>query len=462
MRMSDASNRRGFLAGCAPALLTGGLALRGRLASAALREGGGLLAPRAPHFPARATSLIIVTLTGGLSHVDSFDHKPKLQADDDKTTTWNGLPSRVHASPFAFRPAGRSGLMVSELFPEVASVIDDVCVIRSMRTDHPNHAEAILAMHTGSASMPLPGIGPWISHGLGTKNSDLPPYVILAAELPYSGALLWDSSFLPACHQGTRLIPGAEPIPDLRNPIASMTLREMERAMLERLNDEHLRARRGDDGLRARMEANRTAVGMMERAPEAFDLSLEGKATLRMYGIGRDDRASVGWQCLVARRLIERGVRVVEVFDTGANMTKNWDAHVDVEQHRLTARAVDRPIAALIRDLKAKGMAADTLVLVCTEFGRAPAGRPGERGRNHHNAAFTCLLAGAGVKAGCVYGETDEYGLTVTRDLVHVHDLHATILHLMGLDHTRLTYRFAGRDFRLTDVHGHVVRGVLE
>jgi uncharacterized protein DUF1501 len=462
MRMRHASNRRGFLAGCAPALLAGGLALRGRLASAVEREGGGLLTPRAPHFPARATSLIIVTLTGGLSHVDSFDHKPKLQADDGKTTTWNGLPSMVHASPFAFRPAGRPGLMVSELFPEIASVIDDVCVIRSMKTDHPNHAEAILAMHTGSASMPLPGIGPWISHGLGTKNPDLPPYVVLAAELPYSGALLWDSSFLPACHQGTRLIPGAEPIPDLRSPIASTTLREMERAMLQRLNDEHLRARPGADAPGARMEANRTAVGMMERAPEAFDLSREGKATLRMYGIGRDDRASVGWQCLVARRLIERGVRVVEVFDTGANMTKNWDAHVDVEQHRLTARAVDRPIAALIRDLKGRGMEAETVVLVCTEFGRAPAGRPGERGRNHHNAAFTCLLAGAGIKSGSVYGETDEYGLTVTRDPVHVHDLHATILQLMGLDHTRLTYRFAGRDFRLTDVHGHVVREVLE
>ena len=351
--------------------------------------------------------------------------------------------------------------MVSELFPQVASVIDDLCVIRSMRTDHPNHAEAALAMHTGSASLPLPGIGPWISHGLGTRNGDLPPYVVLAAELPYSGALLWDSSFLPACHQGTRLIPGAEPIPDLRSPVESATVRDLERAMLERLNEAHLAARGGGDDLRGRMAANRTAVGMMARAPEAFDVSREGEATLRMYGVTRDDRSSVGWQCLVARRLVERGVRVVEVFDSGANMAKNWDAHSDVGQHRATARAVDRPIAALVRDLKARGLADETLLLVCTEFGRAPAGPRGERGRNHHNAAFTCLLAGAGVRAGAVHGETDDYGLAVARDPVHVHDLHATVLHLMGLDHTRLTYRSGGRDYRLTDVHGRVVEGVL-
>jgi hypothetical protein len=278
--------------------------------------------------------------------------------------------------------------------------------------------------------------------------------------MPYAGAQNWDSNFLPPDYQGVRLIPGPEPIPDLRSPARSVTLQELEQLMLRDVNDEHARARPGDLNLRARSHSFEVAAGMMRTAPQVFDLSRESDATLRTYGVQRGDNTSFGWQCLMARRLVEHGVRVVELIDTGSN--NNWDAHGDMQEHRGKAARVDQAIAALLRDLKQRGLLQQTLLALCTEFGRTPWGAtPNDRGRNHHARAFTCLLAGAGVKGGTVHGETDEYGIDIVADPCHVHDYHATILHLLGVDHKKLTYRYAGRDFRLTDVHGKVLYDVL-
>jgi hypothetical protein len=288
-------------------------------------------------------------------------------------------------------------------------------------------------------------------------NPNLPPYVVLAEHLPYAGAQVWDSSFLPPEHQGTRLLPGANPLPDLKSTARSVTLAELEAILLEDADRAHAAARPGDPNLAARIRSFHTARGMMREAPQVFDLSKEEDATLEMYGIKRGDDRSFAWQCLMARRLVERGVRTVELIDTGAG--DNWDSHGNMQDHRPKAARVDRALAGLIQDLKRSGLFGRTLLAICTEFGRTP-WDPG-LGRNHWHRAFSCLLAGGGVRGGIAHGETDEYGITIARDPVHVHDYHATILHLMGIDHRRLTYRYAGRDFRLTDVAGNVVEEIL-
>jgi hypothetical protein len=461
-RMSDRLPRRDFLGCCAAA----GLGLYPALALAADVHGGRLLGPRRTHFPPRADNLIVVSLTGGVSHVDTFDHKPRLQTDHGKTVPGRDLrdpadrPYYLIRSPFRFRRCGHSGLEISELFPHLGALADDLCLVRTLHTDIVEHFQATLAMHTGSATVPMPSMGSWLSYGLGTRNANLPAYVVLAEHLPYAGVQNWDASFLPPEHQGVRVLPGDEPIPDLRSPARSVKLRELEQLMLRDVNELHARARPGDLNLRARTWSFDTARGMMREAPEAFDLAKESDATLKLYGLRRGDNRSFAWQCLMARRLVERGVRVVELIDTGSS--DNWDAHGDMQEHRGKAQRVDQALAALLRDLKQRGLLKRTLVVGCTEFGRTPYGAtPNDRGRNHHARAFTCLLAGAGVRGGFAYGETDEYGLKIARDPVHVHDFHATILHVMGIDHTRLTYRYAGRDFRLTDVSGNVVRAVL-
>jgi hypothetical protein len=453
--------RRDFLRGTAAA---GGAGLYRALARAAAVNRGHPLAPRPGHFPARAKNLIFIFLSGGFSHVDTFDHKPKLKTDHGKTVPAVGLRGTgqqpLLASPFAFRPCGRSGLMISELFPHLGSVADELCVLRSLHTDIVEHFQAVLAMHTGSATVPMPSLGAWLSYGLGTLNRNLPSFLVLAEHMPYAGSQVWDSNFLPPIHQGVRLVPGPEPIPDLAGPSRPVTLQELEQVMLRDVNAIHARARPGDPDLRARMATFDTARGLMREAPEVFDLSGETEATLRMYGVGRGDNRSFAYQCLVARRLVERGVRVVELIDTGSH--DNWDAHGDMQQHRPKAARVDRPVAALITDLKRRGLLEQTLLAVCTEFGRTPwTDKADSKGRNHYARAFSSLLAGAGVKGGVSHGETDEYGIHITRDPVHVHDYHATILHLMGLDHTQLTYRYAGRDFRLTDVAGNVIKPIL-
>jgi hypothetical protein len=454
-------NRRHFLkctAGCVAAGSYPALALAAQLGDAQV------LAPRPGHFPPRARHLIMVFLTGGFSHVDTFDEKPRLAADHGRVIASQGLRGNnrlpLLASPFRFRAYGRSGLRVSELFPHLGEVADELCVLRSLHTDIVEHFQAALAMHTGSATVPLPSLGSWLSYGLGTFNRKLPAYVVLAEHLPYAGSQVWDSNFLPPVHQGVRVVPGPEPIPNLLSPARSATLHELEQQMLRDVNEQHARARPGDLDLRARTNSFAVAAGMMREAPGVFDLSGETPATRKMYGVPRGDNRSFGWQCLIARRLVERGVRVVELIDTGSH--DNWDSHDNMQLHRGKAVRVDRPLAALIRDLKRTGLLEQTLLAVCTEFGRTPwADGPGALGRSHHARAFTCLLAGAGVRGGITYGETDEYGIAIVADPCHVHDYHATILHLMGIDHTRLTYRYAGRDFRLTDVAGNVLRGVL-
>jgi hypothetical protein len=453
-------NRRKFL-GCAAGSVAGtypALSLAAQLGDA------HVLAPRPTHFPPRARHLIFVFLTGGFSHVDTFDYKPRLSADHGRLVPsidlrgTNRLP--LLGSPFRFPACGRSGLHVSEIFPHLGEVADELCVIRSLHTDIVEHFQAVLAMHTGSATVPMPSLGSWLSYGLGTFNRNLPAYVVLAEHLTYAGSQVWDSNFLPPVHQGVRVVPGPEPIPNLRSPARSLTLQELELEMLRDLNERHARARVEDLDLRARTDSFTVAAGMMREAPEVFDLAREPNSTLEMYGVRRGDNRSFGYQCLLARRLVERGVRVVELIDTGSH--DNWDAHGDMQQHRGKAARVDRPLAALIRDLKRNDLLEHTLLAICTEFGRTPwTDGPATRGRNHYARAFSCLLAGAGVRGGTTFGETDEYGIRIVADPCHVHDYHATILHLLGIDHTRLTYRYAGRDFRLTDVAGNVLRGVL-
>lgn len=450
--------RRRFLTCCA------GAGLAPTLTRAATLGDAQVLAPQLTRHEPKAKNLIFVFLTGGMSHVDTFDDKPRLRRDHGRIVpsvdlrSTNRLP--LMASPFQFRQHGQAGLKISELFPHLAELADELCIVRSLCTDIVEHFQAVLAMHTGSATVPLPSLGAWLSYGLGTQNPNLPPYVVLAEHLPYAGAQVWDSHFLPPLHQGVRVVPGPEPIADLRTPARTATLRELEERMLRELNEVHAAARPGDEVLRARTRSFQTARGMMREAPALFDLAGESKSTLDLFGVAAGDNRSFAWQCLVARRLIEAGVRTVELIDTGAS--DNWDAHGDMQAHRPKSQRVDRPLAGLLRDLKRRGLLEQTLVVCATEFGRTPwTDGPGARGRNHYARAFSCLLAGAGVRGGMAYGATDDYGIEIIADRCHVHDFHATILHLMGIDHTRLTYRYAGRDFRLTDVHGDVARAIL-
>ncbi|MCA9092807.1 MAG: DUF1501 domain-containing protein [Planctomycetaceae bacterium] len=439
-----------------------GGALYQSLLRAAELGGGHPLAPKPAHYPAKAKNLLMIFLTGGFSHVDTFDYKPQLNKNHGKKVAGINLrgttPHPLMGSPFKFTPRGQSGLMISELFPMLGDLADDLCVIRTLHTDIVEHFQSVLAMHTGSATVPMPSLGSWVSYALGTNNPNLPSFMVMSEHLPYAGAQNWDSLFLPPIHQGVRLLPGPEPIAHLNSPAKSVTLRELELTMLGDLNRFHAEQRAGDLELQARMLNGDLARGMMQRAPEIFDLSGETKGTIESYGIGEGDNRSFAWQCLTARRMIERGVRTVELIDTGAG--DNWDAHGDMQAHRPKAERVDRAIAALITDLKRRGLFSETLIMICTEFGRTPFTDNG-KGRNHYAKAFSSLLCGAGVKGGIAYGETCEHGMELVKDPCHVHDYHATILHLLGLDHEKLTYRYAGRDFRLTDVSGRVLEGVL-
>jgi hypothetical protein len=331
-----------------------------------------------------------------------------------------------------------------------------------MTTDHPNHYEATLQMHTGSLSFARPSIGSWVSYGLGTMNQNLPSFMVIAPKSPYAGEQVWDSNFLPAHHQGTRVLPGAAPIAHLQRRAPSLQLQQLELQALRDFNRQYLQSRPGDSQLEARIQSFETAFGMQMEAPEAFDLSKESEATLQLYGLERGSTEGFGWQCLVARRLVERGVRFIELIDSGSSSAENWDAHEDMLTHSPLARNVDQPIAGLLKDLKSRGLLDDTLVVWTTEFGRTSFNKQNDlKGRDHHPLAFSSWLAGGGVKPGITYGATDEYGIKVADNPVHVHDFHATILHLLGLDHERLTHRYSGRDFRLTDVSGQVVKKII-
>ena len=406
-------------------------------------------------------------MTGGVSHVDSFDPKPRLFAGAGKTVrvdNFQGKPGDfvmyLKTPQWAFRPGGSCGTEVSDLFPQVRTVVDDLCVIRSMSSDHTNHYEGTLGMHTGSFTFARPSIGSWVSYGLGTENRDFPSFMAVAPHVPYAGTQTWGSDFLPGCHQGTHIVPGPTPIANIRRRAGSDALQQLELARVAEANRHHLELRQADAALEARIRSFETAFGMQREAPELFDLSGESDATLALYGLERGRTDGFGWQCLIGRRLAERGVRFIELIDSGSS--HNWDAHGDMMEHVPMARNVDRAIAGLIVDLKSRGLLDDTLVVWTTEFGRTPYNSaPGAAGREHHHQCFSSWLAGGGVKSGLVHGATDEYGIAVAEGLVHVHDFHATILHLLGLDHTRLTYRHAGRDYRLTDVSGTVVKEIL-
>ena len=460
------NDRRSFVR----SFVAGSALMPGLLQELAAAEGGGAdpLAPRQGHYPAKAKRVIFLFMTGGVSHVDTFDPKPRLKADVGKEVKADHpeIQDRpgyerifLKAPQWEFSPYGRCGTEVSSLFPEVGTCVDDIALIRSMHTDHSNHYNATLGMHTGSFAFARPSIGSWVSYGLGTLNQNLPSFITIAPRQTYAGTQVYASDFLPGAHQGTLVVPGPQPIANVK-PRVGMSRQELELAALHRLNRQHLARRSGHALAEARIKSFETAFGMQMAAPEAFDLSGESDATHDLYGLERGSTEGFAWQCLAARRLVERGVRFVELIDTGSS--GNWDSHGNMMDHVKLAKNVDRPIAGLLKDLKARGLLEDTLVVWTTEFGRTPFNNKADAtGREHHNWAFSSWLAGAGVKPGIVHGATDEYGMKPIEDPVHVHDFHATILHLMGLDHEKLTYRHSGRDYRLTDVYGEVVDGVL-
>ncbi len=420
------------------------------------------------HFPAKAKNVIFLFMTGGVSHVDTFDPKPALHRDHGKEIKADHPEikdrpgyERIYLKrpQWEFSPHGESGIEVSTLFPHVATCVDDIAMIRSMHTSHSNHYNATLGMHTGSFAFSRPSIGSWVTYGMGTVNQNLPGFIVIAPRQTYAGTQVYSNDFLPAINQGTLVVPGAEPIANV-SPRLPKDRQRLELDALQALNSLHLDKRSNKEALQTRMKSFATAYGMQTAVPEAFDFSKETESTLHNYAIQPNSTAGFGWQCLAARRLVERGVRFVELIDTGSS--GNWDAHGDMMSHVGLAKNVDQPIAALLKDLKQRGMLEETLVVWTTEFGRTPFNNTADaKGREHHPWAFTSWLAGAGVKKGIVHGATDEHGLRASEDTVHVHDFHATILHLLGFDHEKLTYRHAGRDYRLTDVEGSVVQNVL-
>ena len=419
------------------------------------------LAPKQPHFEPKAKRVIFIFLTGGVSHVDTFDEKPFLTKQHDKPRDKNNR-NFYKGSAWKFQRFGECGMPLSSLFPQLGGVVDDVCMINSMQNINGDHFGATIGIHTGSATFNRPSIGSWVSYGLGTENRNLPSFMVISPGLPYAGGQNWGSDFLPVTHQGTRIVPGDEPIANMHRRSKTAELQRAELDLLAFFNRQHLKGRETDSNLTARIRSFETAAGIQLAAPEAFDISKESAATQKLYGVSAGDNSSFGWQFLVARRLVERGVRFVELIDGDSSVDKNWDAHANLDKYSRLARNVDRPIAGLLRDLKARGMLEDTLIVCTTEFGRGPfVPKPGTNGRGHHARVYSSWLAGAGIKGGKVFGKSDETGDHPVENPVSVHDYQATILHQLGLDHEKLTYRHAGRDFRLTDVHGRVLHEIL-
>jgi len=457
-------------------------------ARAAAKEAGvkiaGPLDPKSPHFAARAKHVIFMCMNGGPSHVDTFDYKPELQKNDGKSVANRnrGGYAKLLASPWKFSQHGKSGLWISELFPEVAKHADDLCLIRSMQTDLPAHPQAFVQMHTGSFQFTRPSLGAWTLYGLGSENENLPGFITLNPPLTNGGSRNYGAAFLPAMYQGTRI--GAEgPLggrgpgggdAKMANTSNTKLTHEGQRAQvdfIQSLNQERLYADKVNPEVEGVIESYELAFRMQKEVPEVMDLSKETEATKKMYGInsggggfggfggggpgGGGGTDSFGRSCLLARRMIEKGVRFVEIGSGG------WDQHRNLKNdHEARSTSVDKPIAALLADLKQRNLLKDTLVIWGGEFGRTPYAQ-GTDGRDHNNKGFTMWMAGGGVKGGLSYGSTDETGAEAIENKVHIHDFHATILHLLGLNHEKLTYKYAGRDFRLTDVKGEVVKGIL-
>ena len=424
-------------------------------------------APREPHFAARAKRIIHVFANGGPSQIDTFDPKPELKKFDgkplsDKLKRDRRLSGVARPSSFKFAQHGQCGLWISELFPSLAQHADKLCVIRSMKTDIPNHEPGLMMMNCGDLVRPRPSVGSWMLYGLGTENQSLPGFVVMCpGGLPTAGTANWRSAFLPGVFQGTHVdtqfTDPEELIANIDNRYLVAPGQKRQLDLVQKLNRLHRHDRAGDDALAARIESLELAFRMQGESREAFDISGEPQSVLDRYG-----DTVMGRQLLMARRLSERGVRYVQVYH-GAGQP--WDSHAALDKnHRRLAGECDQPLAALIEDLSTSGMLDDTIVMWGGEIGRTPTVQlpvNANTGRDHHNDGFTVWLCGGGVRGGMAYGTTDEVGLEAVENPVHVHDLHATLLHLMGFDHTQLTYRHAGRDFRLTDVHGRVVEGIL-
>jgi hypothetical protein len=449
----------------------GYLAFAGLCADKSQAVQAGPLAPRSPHHPARAKRVIFLFMHGGPSQTDTFDYKPRLNRESGEPCPFP-LPnafgekkdkkiSLLLGSPWTFRQRGQSGLWVSDLLPETATCADDLCVIRSVHTEGQAHGEATLRMHTGASNLVRPSVGSWVTYGLGSENENLPGFVTISPPRAHGGAQNYSSAFLPAAYQGTPIgsadVPMAQAeIPFLKNVDLSAPQQRRELDLIQRLNREHLNRAKHDPNIEGLIQSFELAFRMQSEAPDLMNLERESAATKELYGIGAKETDDFGRQCLLARRFAEAGVRYIQV-STGYK----WDQHKDlIDGHNKIARATDRPIAGLLKDLKGRGLLEDTLVVWGAEFGRTPFAE-NENGRDHNPQGFTVWLAGGGVRGGMVHGETDEYGHRAIADQVHVHDLHATVLHLLGLNHERLTYRYSGRDFRLTDVYGQVVTEIL-
>ncbi len=423
-----------------------------------------------PHFAARAKRIVFLFMKGGPSHVDTFDPKPLLDRDHLKPPPFE-LPTVVFAkqgnllkSPWKFRQYGESGLPVSDLFPNVARHIDDLCILRSVHGTNPAHGGALLKLHTGSDQFVRPSLGAWVSYGLGTENQNLPAFVTICPTLAHGGMNNWGAAFLPAACQGTPIGTASQPaaaarVRNIHNPRIDPELQRRQLDLLSAMNRRDLENMGGDQALDGRLHSFELAFRMQAVMPEAQDLTRESAATQQLYGVDDPVTENFGRQCLMARRFLERGVRFVQV--THSDSEVQWDQHGDLYRgHTKNAAEVDKPIAGFLADLKARGLLDDTLVLWGGEFGRTPTAQ-GTDGRDHNPHGFTMWMAGGGVKGGFAYGATDDYGYYAVENKMHVNDLHATILHLLGLDHERLTYRYAGRDFRLTDVAGRVATDIL-
>lgn len=432
-------------------------------------------APKQPHFQAKAKRVVQIFACGGVSHVDTFDHKPELAKHDGKELTGKGKietffgkPGRLMKSPFAFKQHGHCGQWVSDLLPNLATCVDDITFIHSMVAKSSNHTPATFQMNTGFTMNGFPCLGAWLSYGLGSESQDLPAFVVLPDPrgLAAGGSINWSSGFLPAVHQGTAFRTAGEPVADLFTPKeTSSSQRNACLNLLEKMNAEHQAANPGEGLLAARIRSYELAARMQVSIPEVINFNQESPATRRLYGLDRPVTEGFGRNCLLARRLLERGVRFVQLFHGGAFASPriNWDAHEDVvDNHGRQAGIMDKPVAGLLTDLKSRGMLEDTLILWTTEFGRTPITEGiGAKGRDHHHLAYTCWLAGAGVKKGFAYGKTDEVGYNVAANPMSVYDFHATVLHLLGLDHKKLTFYHNGIQRRLTDVHGEVVKDLL-
>ena len=448
--------------------MIGALDAAGHLARAGVsvgRDGGGL------HAAARAKRVIFLFMNGGPSHVDTFDPKPSLQRHAGEPvpekTERKQKTSGLMPSPFRFAPHGQSGVVISELFPQLSRLADDLCIVRSMHTDVPNHEPGLLLMHSGHQQPTRPCLGAWASYGLGTENENLPAFVALSPGQPVVGPQLWSNAFLPGEHQAVAVDTNETAVDKLvahlRHPTLSRPQQRRQLTLLQQFNALHRQQREDEAALDAHIRSLELAFQMQREAAEAFDISGESRQTIDAYG-----DSVFGRSCLMARRLSEHGVRFVQVYYVSKNNKQPWDTHKNNDKgHRTLCADSDRATAALIGDLKQRGLLDDTLVVWGGEFGRTPYSemaegtKPEQAGRDHHHTGFSMFMAGGGVRGGLMYGATDELGMHAVENRVHVHDLHATILHLMGIDHTRLTYRYSGRDYRLTDVHGRIVSDLL-